>query len=49
MGQGTSVDQGLTELKHQQGKLTAQISVLSRLATLSYADFVKSVEDLNQM
>lgn len=49
MGQGASVDHSLAELKHQHGKLTAHLSVLSHLATLTYADFVKSVEDLNKI
>ena len=49
MGQGPSMDQSLAELKHQHGKLHAHISVLGQLATLTYADFLKSVEDLNKM
>ncbi|KAK7098399.1 RING finger protein 141-like [Littorina saxatilis] len=49
MGQGPSVDHGLAELKHQQGKLQAHISILGQLATLTYTDFVKSVEDLNKI
>ena len=49
MGQGPSMDQSLAELKHQHGKLHAHISVLGQLATLTYADFLKSVEDLNNM
>lgn len=49
MGQGPSIDQTLADLRHQPGKLQAQISVLGQIATLTYADFVKSVEDLNKI
>ncbi|KAK7481495.1 hypothetical protein BaRGS_00027257 [Batillaria attramentaria] len=49
MGQGPSVDQKLSDLRHQQGKLQAQISVLGQIVTLSYADFLKSVEELNKI
>ncbi|XP_076471412.1 RING finger protein 141-like [Babylonia areolata] len=49
MGQGSSVDQSLAELKHHHGKLQAHILVLGHLATLTYEEFVKSVEDLNKI